>query len=65
MVADEENLPPYCIFHDKTLIEISNNLPSTKENLMNIRGFGEKKIKKYSDAVLEIIKIYKSNETKL
>ncbi len=64
-VAEEENIPAYCIFHDTTLIEISNSLPFTKENLINIRGFGEKRIEKYGDAILEIVRVYKSNENEL
>ncbi len=58
-VAKEENIPAYCIFHDTTLIEISNSTPFTKENLMNIRGFGKKTIEKYGDDILEIVKEHK------
>lgn len=60
-VANEKNIPPYCIFHDKTLIEISNNLPITKEGLMSIYGFGKRKIKQYGEDVLEIVVEYRSN----
>lgn len=59
-VVEEENLPAYCIFHDTTLIEISNSMPSSKEDLMNIRGFGKKRIEKYGNGVLEIIREHKS-----
>ncbi len=59
-VANEEKLPPYCIFHDTTLIEISNSIPSTKENLMNIRGFGKKRIENYGDDILGIVRRYNS-----
>jgi len=64
-VADEEKIPPYCVFHDRTLIEISNSLPVTKEGLAGTHGFGEKRIKQYGDAILEIVRAYKSKNDAL
>jgi len=61
-VAEKENMPPYCIFHDTTLIKVSNILPTKKEDLTNIRGFGKKTIEKYGNDVLEIVRTHNSGD---
>ncbi|MGL4569509.1 MAG: DNA helicase RecQ [Clostridium sp.] len=53
--AIKEDIRPYIIFSDRTLIDISNIKPKDEEELMNIRGMGEKKIKKYGRELLNII----------
>lgn len=53
--AEEENVPPYFIFNDKTLIEIANQKPSTRSGLLSISGIGELKAKKFGDDILRII----------
>lgn len=53
--AVKENIKPYLIFSDATLIEISNRSPKKKEELFDIRGVGEKKVDKYGDEILNII----------
>lgn len=53
--AEEENVPPYFIFNDKTLIEIANQKPSTRSGLLSISGIGELKAKKFGGDILKII----------
>lgn len=53
--AIKENIKPYLIFSDATLIEISNRAPKKREELFDIRGVGEKKIEKYGEEILKII----------
>ena len=53
--AEEENVPPYFIFNDKTLVEIANQKPSTRSGLLSISGIGEQKAKKFGDDILRII----------
>lgn len=48
-------IKPYIIFSDSTLIELANKMPKDKEELLSIRGMGEKKFEKYGDEVLNII----------
>ncbi|WP_291653355.1 DNA helicase RecQ [Clostridium sp.] len=48
-------IKPYIIFSDSTLIELANKAPKDKEELLSIRGMGEKKFEKYGDEVLNII----------
>lgn len=53
--AYKDGIKPYIIFSDATLIEIVNKLPKSREELMDIRGVGEKKVERYGDEVLSLI----------
>lgn len=55
MKAYKENIRPYIIFSDATLTAICNTKPKSIEELMEIRGVGEKKIKAYGDEILSLI----------
>ncbi len=62
IIAEEENLPPYMIFSDKTLKEMSEKEPSNQEDLLKVSGVGEIKLKKYGIRFLEKIESFlKSN----
>lgn len=54
-LAEEENVPPYFIFNDKTLIEIANQKPSDARGLLSISGIGELKAKKFGGDIIRII----------
>ena len=56
--AEQENVPPYVIFSDATLLELANYLPHTKEDLDQINGFGAFKIEKYGEIFLDLISEY-------
>lgn len=53
--ANKENVKPYIIFSDSSLIEIVNTLPKNLEELKEIRGVGEKKLEKYGEEIINII----------
>lgn len=53
--AEKENVPPYVIFSDVTLLELATYLPNTKEELNQISGFGAFKIEKYGGIFLDAI----------
>lgn len=53
--AEEENVPPYFIFNDKTLVEIANQKPSTRAGLLSISGIGELKAQKFGGDIIRII----------
>jgi ATP-dependent DNA helicase RecQ len=59
-VAKAQNVPPYMVFHDKTLLEMVKLRPKSLEALATITGVGEAKIKKYGKAFLSQICSYKS-----
>ena len=61
-MAQKNHVPPYIIFSDKTLKEMSTYLPSTKEAMLQINGVGEKKYEKYGKEFMNLIQEYKASE---
>ncbi len=57
-LADNAGVPPYVIFPDRTLIEMSAYFPQSPESLLNIHGIGEAKLEKYGRLFLIEIKNY-------
>lgn len=53
--ADEEHVPPYCVFGDKVLREIARQLPQSLDDLSGVSGVGPAKLEKYGDEVLEVL----------
>ncbi|MBP1629296.1 MAG: hypothetical protein H6Q15_189 [Bacteroidetes bacterium] len=56
--SKEEGIPPYVIFSQKALIEISNIKPKNMNELMKIYGVGEYNSKKYGSYIFDILKKY-------
>ena len=54
-IADERNIPPYIIFHDKTLKEMASRIPTAWQELSTIFGMGEAKLKQYGPRFLKEI----------
>ncbi|NAO99801.1 DNA helicase RecQ [Halomonas sp. MG34] len=54
-LADEKNVPPYVLFSDATLKELSRYFPVTKEDMLTIKGIGEKKYEQYGETFLQVI----------
>ena len=62
-LADEQGIPPYAIFPDTTLMEMSYYYPQDEHSLIGIYGVGDTKLKKYGDMFLNIIrKFTRENE---
>ena len=62
-IAKNKNIPPYVIFQESSLEEMSLKYPINNEELRNINGVGEGKAKKFGDSFLKIISDYvKENE---
>ena len=57
-LAKAQNLPPYVIFHDKTLREMAQRRPATLEEFVQIGGVGEKKAERYGEVFLEALRAY-------
>lgn len=57
-VAENEKVPPYIIFSDQTLREMSEQLPATTTALLTIKGVGEKKLEAYGSIFLNEIERY-------
>jgi ATP-dependent DNA helicase RecQ len=57
-LATEQNVPPYVIFSDATLIELAAYIPQTLSDMRRISGFGDVKLERYGDAFLAEVKNY-------
>ena len=55
-IAKQNNLPPYVIFQEVSLEEMSINYPITMEEMTKISGVGAGKAAKYGKPYLELIK---------
>lgn len=54
-LARAQGLPPYVIFHDKTLVEMAARSPGSLAELAAVPGVGEAKLARYGEAFLEVI----------
>jgi ATP-dependent DNA helicase RecQ len=55
-IARENNLPPYVVFHDKTLIDMVVIKPATLDQLAMVHGVGHSKLEKYGATFIKCIK---------
>jgi ATP-dependent DNA helicase RecQ len=63
-IARSRGIPPYCIFHDRTLQEMASKLPDTPEKLKGIIGVGDITFIKYGKMFLKVIASWKSKKKK-
>jgi ATP-dependent DNA helicase RecQ len=64
-ISLKESIPPFMIFHDSTLKEMSEYMPSDLDSLLLIKGVGERKAEVYGKYFLEAIcKYIKENNLK-
>ncbi|MEC0694826.1 DNA helicase RecQ [Bacillus atrophaeus] len=59
-IAAEQGVPPFVVFSDQTLKEMSGKQPANEEDLLSIKGVGEQKRVKYGKLFLEEIQAYVS-----
>ena len=57
-IADEEDVPPFQIFPNRTLKEMATRLPRTRGELLTLYGVGEYKVSRYGTQFLEAIGAY-------
>ncbi len=55
-IAKEENVPPYIVFSDKTLVSMCMVKPRTKAEMLTVSGVGEFKFDKYGGRFLDCVK---------
>ncbi|CAM2976221.1 DNA helicase RecQ [Legionella worsleiensis] len=55
-LADEENKPPFMIFSDATLHEMTQQRPHNTDELLNVSGVGQHKLNYYGHHFLKVIK---------
>jgi ATP-dependent DNA helicase RecQ len=57
-IAKKHNLPPYVIFQEPSLADMSIQYPMTLDELQNIQGVGQGKARRYGKEVVELIAKY-------
>jgi ATP-dependent DNA helicase RecQ len=58
MLAEEHNVPPYVIFHDATLKEMLDTMPTSPSEMLRINGVGDSKLEKYGGDFLDLLRRY-------
>lgn len=54
-LAEQYSVPPYVIFHDKTLREMAEQRPMSRMELLNVSGVGQSKLDKFGSEFIEVI----------
>ncbi|QGM96048.1 DNA helicase RecQ [Methylocystis parvus] len=54
-LAQEEGVPAYVIFADRTLIDMAEKRPATLDEMLSVHGVGERKLAQFGDAFLETL----------
>lgn len=54
-IAKEEQVPPYIVFSDKTLVSMCIVKPATRSDMLTVSGVGEFKVEKYGERFLAVL----------
>ena len=63
-IATREDVAPYIIFSDMTLLEMAEYKPKNRWDMLKIRGVGNQKFKNYGNEFLKIINRYNDKDIK-
>ncbi len=55
-LADEQNIPPYIVFSDRSLRDMAAQRPQNAEDMLSISGVGETKLQRYGRHFLNLIR---------
>ena len=55
-MAKKRNIPPFIIFSDASLKEMAQKKPQTEEEMLGVKGVGDKKLIQYGDIFLAEIR---------
>ncbi|RKX40464.1 MAG: DNA helicase RecQ, partial [Verrucomicrobia bacterium] len=58
-LAQQESVPPFVVFSDRTLREMALYFPDTPEQMAGISGVGAAKFEKYGDTFMTLIELFK------
>ncbi|WP_108124280.1 DNA helicase RecQ [Saccharospirillum mangrovi] len=53
-LADEQGIPPFMVFHDKTLADMLARRPQSLAQMSEVSGVGDAKLERYGDAFLAV-----------
>ena len=55
-IADEENIPPYVVFNDATLIEMAEQMPLSASEMLSVNGVGTRKLERFGKEFMALIR---------
>ncbi|WP_127959926.1 ATP-dependent DNA helicase RecQ [Serratia microhaemolytica] len=55
-IADEENIPPYVVFNDATLLEMAQQTPTNSSELLCVNGVGQRKLERFGSSFIALIR---------
>jgi ATP-dependent DNA helicase RecQ len=61
-IAQQDKVPAYVVFADRTLAEIAVRRPSSEASLSKIRGVGPAKLEKYGERFLAVVRSFDETE---
>ena len=53
--ARQQGVPPYVVFHDRTLLELAALQPKQLADLSSVSGIGAAKLERYGESLLELL----------
>ena len=60
-LAKEQGVPPYVIFHDRTLVEIARHKPRRLHEMGRISGVGQVKLDRYGAEFLAVVAAHRAD----
>ncbi len=54
--ASAQGVPPYVVFHDRTLLELAERRPASLAELGGVSGIGAAKLERYGEALLAVLR---------
>lgn len=54
-LATKKRVPPYRIFHDRTMVDLASKRPASRASLLDIHGMGEAKVDQFGEAILRLL----------
>jgi ATP-dependent DNA helicase RecQ len=57
-LARAQGVPPYVIFHDSALLEMSRSVPTSLAAMATISGVGQVKLERYGSSFLEVLRTH-------
>ena len=57
-IADEENIPPYVVFNDATLIEMAEQMPVSPSEMLSVNGVGMRKLERFGKEFMALIRAH-------
>jgi ATP-dependent DNA helicase RecQ len=61
-LADEQGVPPFMVFSDKTLHDMAQVKPQTSRDFLEVNGVGQQKLARYGQLMMDVIGEYLAGE---